>query len=115
MRERLQKLRDCFVQLSGSRRFIASAHARSDAGAATPVGHNQALLLQFGVRARHRIGSDAEVTCQLTHGGQRVACAQLAAFYKAAELIHDLLKRCEIGIDRKEQFPQDVGSPRRPR
>jgi len=102
MREPLQKLRDCFVQLSGSRRFIAGAHARGDTGAPTPVGRDQAFLLQFGIRARHRIGSDAKIACQLTHGGQRVACAQLAAFYEAAELIHDLLKRCEIGIDREE-------------
>jgi len=115
MRERLQKLRDCFVQLSGSRRFIASAHARSDAGAATPVGRNQTFLLQFGVRTRHRIGSNAEIACQLTHGGQRIARPQLAAFYEAAELIHDLLKRCQIGIDREEQLLQDVESPRRPR
>ena len=102
MCEHLQKLRDRFVQFSGSRRFITSAHTRSDAGAATPVGRNQAFLLQFGVRARHRIGSDAEIACQLTHGGQRVACTQLAVFYEATELIHDLLKRCEIRIDREE-------------
>lgn len=115
MRERLQKLPDCVVQLLGSRRFIAGAYVRSDAGAATPIGRDQAFLLQFGVRARHRIGSHAQITSQLAHGGQRVTCPQLAAFYEAAELIHDLLKRCEIGIDREEQFLQDVESPRRPR
>ncbi len=45
MRERLQELRDCVVQLLGSRRFIAGAHVRSDAGAATPIGCDQAFLL----------------------------------------------------------------------
>lgn len=102
MRERLQKLRDRFVQLVCSRRFITAAYARSDASAATPIGHNQAFLLQFGVRARHRIGCDAEIACQLTHGWQRVTCAQLAALYEVTELVHDLLERREIGIDRKK-------------
>jgi len=115
MRERLHKLRDCFVQLSGSRRFIAGAHVRSDAGAATPAGRNQAFLLQFGVRARHRIWSDAEIACQLAHGGQRVAGTQLTAFYEVAELIHDLLKRCEIRIDREKQIAHEVDDNRRPR
>lgn len=66
--ERLHKLGDRFVQLMGSCRFIAGAYARSNASAATPIARDQAFLLQLGVRARHRIGSDAEIAGQLTQG-----------------------------------------------
>lgn len=102
MREGLQKLLDHFVQFTGLRRFITDTHAQGDTSAATPVRCNQTFLLQFGIRARHGIGSDAEIARQLTYGGQRVAGAQLAAFYKAAKLIHDLLKRRVIRIDREK-------------
>lgn len=99
MRESLHNLRNCFVELTGTRWFIAGTHARSDAGAATPIRRNQAFFLQFGICARYGVGSDAEIACQLTYGGQRVAGTELATFYQAAKLIHDLLKRREIRID----------------
>lgn len=115
MHERFQKLCDRFVQLTGSRRFIAGSHARSDAGAATPVGSNQAFLLQFGVGARNRIWRDAEIARELPNRGQCVAGAQFAAFDKAAKLVHDLLERRKIGIDREEQIAHDADEGWRPK
>jgi hypothetical protein len=44
----------------------------------------------------------------LTHGWEGIACAQFAAFYEASELIHNLLKRCEIGVDREKQIAHDA-------
>lgn len=115
MSERLHNVRDRFVQFTGARWSIADTHARSDAGAAAPIRRNQAFLLQFGVCARHGVGSDAEIACQLAYGGQCIAGAQFATFYQAAKLIHDLLKRREIRIDCEIQLAHDAEEAWRPR
>jgi hypothetical protein len=101
-------MRDRLVQLTGPRHFIAGTHAGGDAGAASPIAREQTFFLQLGVRARDRIWRDAKVACKLAYGGQRIACAQVTALDELAELVHDLLKRCEIGIDGEENFRHDV-------
>lgn len=104
MRQRLEKMRYCFLQLACSCRFIARRHARSHTRAASPVGRKQAFLLKFGIRARHRVGCDAEITGQLPYRRQTLACAQFTAIDEAAELFQNLLERREIGIDREEKL-----------
>ena len=115
MHEALQELGDRFVQLARSRRSITGTYTCSNASATAPVGRHQAFVLQLRVRARHGVGSNPEIAGQLTYRRKSVAGPQFAAFYEIAKLIHDLLKRSEIRIDREKQLAQDAAADRRPR
>lgn len=108
MRQRLQEMRDHFVQSACARRCIACRHVESDPGAAPPIGREQPFFLQFGVRARYRIGRDTEVAGELAYGRENVTRTQVAAGDETAKLLHNLLEWREVGIDRKKNLAHDA-------
>lgn len=109
MRERRYETRNRFLQLARSRRRLAiCGHAGSHVGAPSPIARKPAIFLKLGVGPRHRIRCNAEITRELSHRRQAVTGTQLTALDQAAELIHDLLKRRQIGIDRDKMLVHDA-------
>lgn len=91
-----------------SRRRISCGDVRSNTRAAPSIRREQAFLLKFGVRARHRIGRDTQIARELPYRRQTIPCAKFSAFDEPAELIHYLLEGRQIRIDREEKFFHDA-------
>lgn len=106
MGERGEEMRYCFAQHPGARPLVARGGVRSDVGAASAIAREPTFFLKFGVRPGHRIGSNAEITRELSYRRQSITRAQLPALDETAQLIHDLLERCgfQIRINREKKF-----------